>query len=106
MRKIMKAAALTALLAAASTVLASPACEVPRDKQQKIVRSSAVIKAFKRHNPCPSTGRSAGSCPSYVIDHIEPLCNCGKDAVENMQWQTVDDAKVKDRWERRVCRAN
>lgn len=42
--------------------------------------------------------------PGYVVDHIVPLCACGADAVENMQWQTVQDAAVKDEWERELCK--
>jgi hypothetical protein len=38
-----------------------------------------------------------------VIDHIEPLCAGGPDTPTNMQWQTVAEAKVKDREERRMC---
>ena len=35
----------------------------------------------------------------YVIDHIVPLKRGGADAPGNMQWQTKDAAKAKDRWE-------
>jgi hypothetical protein len=66
---------------------------------------SAVAKAdFQRQAPCPATGLHRGKCPGYVIDHIVPLCAGGPDAAANMQWQTVSDAKVKDRKERRQCR--
>ena len=41
--------------------------------------------------------------PGYVVDHIVPLCAGGADAPSNMQWQTVDAAKVKDRQERAMC---
>jgi hypothetical protein len=36
---------------------------------------------------------------------MNPLCNGGLDVVSNVQWQTIADAKVKDRWERTICRA-
>jgi hypothetical protein len=39
-----------------------------------------------------------------VIDHVEPLCAGGRDDPRNMQWQTVAEAKVKDREEVRMCR--
>ena len=39
----------------------------------------------------------------YVRHNIKPLACDGPDAVENMQWQTVADAKAKDRWERGAC---
>jgi hypothetical protein len=38
-----------------------------------------------------------------VPDHIVPLACDGPDAISNMQWQTIADAKAKDRWERRTC---
>lgn len=67
-------------------------------------RSRAVTAAFQRVAPCPSTGRNYGPCPGWVRDHIVPLCAGGPDAVTNLAWQTVGDAKVKDRVERKQCR--
>jgi len=66
-------------------------------------RSYKAKKAFKIDNPCPATGRTKGSCPNYVIDHIKPLACGGSDSPENMQWQTKADAKAKDSWERKGC---
>lgn len=37
--------------------------------------------------------------PGYVIDHLIPLKRGGADAPNNMQWQTKEAAKVKDKWE-------
>ena len=71
--------------------------------QAKIHRSTAAKHAFQRENPCPSTGQHRGSCPGYIVDHIDPLCAGGADSPSNMQWQTVADAKLKDRIERRMC---
>ena len=62
-------------------------------------RSGPAKRRFKRQHPCPSTGRSTGPCPGYVIDHIKPLKRGGADAPHNMQWQTRGAAKAKDRWE-------
>jgi hypothetical protein len=39
--------------------------------------------------------------PGYVVDHIVPLASGGADAPSNMQWQTIEDAKAKDKVERR-----
>ena len=39
--------------------------------------------------------------PGYVVDHIVPLSKGGRDVPSNMQWQTVQDAKAKDKVERR-----
>ena len=72
---------------------------VARDRHGRIARSVAAKDDFKHFNPCPSTGRTSGSCPGDVIDHIIPLKRGGPDAPVNMQWQTIDAAKAKDRWE-------
>jgi len=49
------------------------------------------------------TGESTGRCPGYVIDHIVPMACGGPDEPENMQWQTVEDAREKDKVEREEC---
>jgi len=41
--------------------------------------------------------------PGYVVDHIVPIACGGRDAPSNMQWQTVAEARAKDRYERRGC---
>jgi hypothetical protein len=76
---------------------------VQRDSHGKIKRSAAAKDAFKRQQPCPSTGKSRGACPGYVIDHVKPLECGGADAPSNMQWQTVAAGKSKDKTER-YCR--
>ncbi len=78
---------------------------VQRDQHQhgKIKRSKAAKSAFERQQPCPSTGRTGGSCPGYVVDHVKALECGGADDPANMQWQTSADAKAKDRTERE-CR--
>ncbi len=74
-----------------------------RNRHGRIKRSAAAKNGFKRQHPCPSTGRSTGTCAGYVIDHVRPLeCN-GADAPYNMQWQTVAAGKAKDKSERN-CR--
>jgi hypothetical protein len=64
-----------------------------------ITRCSSTVAEFKKMHPCPSTGAIRGACPGWVVDHIIALCVGGEDAVHNLQWQTVEDAKAKDRWE-------
>lgn len=66
-------------------------------------RSHAAIAAFKRQHPCPATSAQRGKCPGFVIDHVRPLCAGGPDSPENMQWQSISAAKVKDRSERALC---
>jgi len=72
---------------------------VLRDHRGRIKRSTRAKNDFKREYPCPSTGKTSGSCPGYVIDHVKPLKRGGEDAPRNMQWQTVKEAKAKDRTE-------
>lgn len=74
--------------------------------EAKQPRSSAARNAFVKAQPCPATGLAKLPCPGFVIDHVVPLCAGGLDQHVNMQWQTVEDAKVKDRDERRMCSAN
>jgi hypothetical protein len=70
-----------------------------RDAHGRLKRSTAAKDAFKREFPCPSTGRSGGACPGYVIDHVVALKRGGPDSPSNMQWQTTADAKAKDKVE-------
>lgn len=70
-----------------------------RDAHGRIKRSRKSTKAFERTHPCPSTGRTSGACPGYVIDHIVPLKRGGADEPSNMQWQTYADGRAKDKVE-------
>ena len=88
-------------VAAACCILA---CALPADA--RIARSHAARVAFARDVACPSTGQYRLPCPGYVIDHVTPLACGGRDAPDNMQWQTVADGKAKDKWERRGCNVN
>ena len=66
----------------------------PRDSHGRIKRSSSARNEFKKETGYPH-GR-----PGYVIDHVVPLSMGGADAPSNMQWQTKEAAKEKDKWER------
>lgn len=70
-----------------------------RHSQGKTKRDPEQRRAFMRSHPCPSTGKGYGACPGYVVDHVQALKHGGADRPENMQWQTVEDAKAKDKWE-------
>lgn len=97
---------ITATIAFSASVLASPAhyCNTcPRDERGRIQRSPQAKSEFRRSHPCPATGNRRGACPDHVIDHVVPLCAGGADTPENMQWQTVAEAKAKDREELRQC---
>ncbi len=67
-------------------------------------RSDAVRRAFVRTHPCPATGLNKLPCYGFILDHIIPLCANGPDGPNNLQWQSIADAKAKDRDERRLCR--
>jgi hypothetical protein len=84
-------------LAALLALLAAVPCPHPH-------RSSTAVSRFRRANPCPSTGRTKGACPGYVVDHVCPLSCCGIDGVQNLQWQTKAAAKAKDRVEKDCAR--
>jgi hypothetical protein len=66
-------------------------------------RSREVTREFQREHPCPSTEKTSGACPGYRKDHVIPLACGGPDAVSNMQWQTIAEARPKDKWERKAC---
>jgi hypothetical protein len=88
---MMKLAAIAATSPAASQASRGE----PRDQARaqrhnapRIVRSSAARREFQRSHPCPSTAKPTGACPGYVVDHPA-----------NMQWQTIAEARAKDRVE-------
>src|SRR6266498_468444 len=88
--------ALSALSAEAATGCVS---HYSRKHDLYYTRCSSEVRAFRKENPCPSTGLTTGRCRGYVVDHIKALVCGGADNPENMQWQTIEDAKAKDRWE-------
>ena len=69
----------------------------PRDEHGRYIRSRSAKARFMRLTGYPN-GR-----PGYVVDHIIPLSCGGPDTPENMQWQTVEEAKQKDAYERINC---
>jgi hypothetical protein len=69
----------------------------PRDETGRYIRSSSAKARFMKMTGYPD-GR-----PGYVVDHIIPLACGGPDTPENMQWQTIEEAKEKDRVERKEC---
>lgn len=73
--------------------------------EAKTHRSYAVKAEFKRLHPCPANGKRRGPCPNYQVDHVIPLKCSGRDAVDNLQWLTVEAHKAKTKREARWCRA-
>ena len=82
-----------------STGSHAKAAGVPRTSHGKIALSKSARLSFEHSHPCPSTGKTSGACPGYVVDHVQPLKRGGADAPSNMQWQTVEAAKAKDKAE-------
>lgn len=70
---------------------------VGRDSKGRISRSEEAKRTFERQSGYPN-GRKG-----YVIDHIKPLACGGLDVPSNMQWQTVAEARAKDKVERKGC---
>jgi len=68
-----------------------------RDSRGRITRSQEAKDNFMRQ-----TGHPHG-WPGHVVDHVTPLACGGVDAPSNMQWQTVEAAKAKDKVERQGC---
>ncbi len=74
-----------------------------RPKKHGHHRSQKAKNRFKLSHPCPATGLEYGACPGYIIDHVIALDCGGIDDPSNMQWQTISEAKSKDKWERKAC---
>ncbi len=66
---------------------------VKRDTHGRIMRSESAKRDFMKQTGYPH-GRNG-----YVVDHIIPLKKGGCDCPSNMQWQTKQAAKAKDKWE-------
>lgn len=80
------------------------ALALPSEAHRDSARSHTYRKRFRATHPCPSTGKTAGRCPGYTVDHVNPLACGGPDDPANMQWQTNAAAKAKDQWENIGCR--
>lgn len=76
-----------------SPALSGEANGVERDSRGRVERSEAAKRAFEKETGYPH-GR-----PGYVVDHIIPLARGGADDPSNMQWQTIAEAKAKDKVE-------
>lgn len=79
----------------ASPASKSTASATKYDSHGKRKRSSSARSAFRRNHPCPSTGRTTGSCAGYEVDHVVPLACGGPDTASNMQWLTKEANRSK-----------
>src|SRR2546423_6075064 len=77
---------------------------VPLSAAADMARSFKAEVLFRLAHPCPGTGETGGACVGYVIDRVIPLECGGAEDPSNMQWQTIAEAKAKDKWERIGCR--
>ncbi|MEY8688479.1 MAG: hypothetical protein AB9M53_01190 [Leptothrix sp. (in: b-proteobacteria)] len=83
-------------------------CGAPRrNPDGSIHRSAAVLAAFQRIHPCPSTGKTTGACPGWQMNHDRSLACGGCDAVSNLSWLPVDTKTCTgphctDRYERSI----
>ena len=78
-----------------------------RDANGRIVRRSAVVTAYKKLYPCPSTGLyGAGACPGWSLNHDKPLACGGRDAVSNLSYMRNDVKKIVDSYEREINALN
>ena len=66
-------------------------------------RSREVTREFQREHPLPLDRANKGRLSRLPERPIVLLACRGPDAVSNPQWQTIADAKAKDRWERKPC---
>lgn len=81
----------------AAVLIAANAHALPRDSVQ--------LYTFKKHNPCPVTGKSKGPCKGWQVDHIQPLMTGGADHPSNMRWITTEDHRAKTRQDIADCKA-
>lgn len=69
-----------------------------------LARDRNEVRLFRSKYPCPATGHIQAKCPGYVVDHIVPLCAGGADRITNMQFQLLEQSRLKDKIEIRYCR--
>ena len=54
---------------------------------------------FEPSHRCSATVSTTDVCPGYVVDDIVPFKRGGPAESSNMQWQTTEEARPKDRVE-------
>lgn len=92
------------LYSVAKAIVLWAATVLPLSAAEDTQRSFKAEVLFRLANPCPATGQTHGVCKGYVIDRVIPFVCGGAEDPSNMQWQTIAEAKAKDKWERIGCR--
>lgn len=70
--------------------------------EAKSYRDPAVRQAFTEQNPCPIVDEKTGKCLAEV-DHKEALCAGGKDEVENLQYLSKEQHRLKTLMDIKRC---
>jgi hypothetical protein len=78
--------------------------ELQRDIDGKLHRSQSTLVQFQKLHPCPSTGKTTGSCPGYTRDHFIPMACGGPDIPSNLMWSEHNWALLRDKEEWHLCR--
>lgn len=65
-------------------------------------RDPRVRQAFVEQNPCPIFDDKTGKCAAEV-DHADALCAGGKDSVENMQYLSKEQHRLKTLMDIKRC---
>ena len=84
-----------AAAAAPATATAAPGTAAKSPPPSRPPRASSAKENFRKASPCPSTGRSSGSCPGYEVEHMNPPACGGADSPGNMQWVPASAARKK-----------
>ena len=66
-------------------------------------RDPKQVTEFRKTHPCPSTNKTTGACPGWIVDHLVPICFGGMDSPLNMQWQELAQSRIKDKFEMEAC---
>lgn len=78
--------------------------ELQRDIDGKLHRSQSTLIQFQKSHPCPSTGKTSGSCPGFVKDHFVAISSGGPDIPSNLMWSEYNWSILRDKQERHLTR--
>ena len=95
----------SSLLLSLALALSASAAKNPKPPKMPVIRSphEQAKHEFEAAHPCPSTGRSSGQCPGFVVGYLTPLGCGGADTAMNMRWVTPEQNKAAKKTERHGC---